>query len=555
MDQKPWHRFYDYNVPTTLRPPQISVADLIQIPSNAYPDKAAIHFLEREITFWELRQYVLRMANALMGLGVQKGDRIGLHLPTCPQYVIAYYAALSLGAIVVNLNPIYRPDELEGIFNNTGISVLFTIDTAIPIVEKLSQRVEIKHIIVTSLADFAGKKDTAKKNLDVEKNWYDFSSVLDGCTVTKRPRINIVPGDPALIQFTGGTTGIPKGAVLTHANIISATVGQSLWLSPIAQLTPAERRFFLGAIPLFHIYGNIAVMNMSVFNCATQILIPQFQPDEMMETLAKYENILLFPTVPTMISAVISHHRAEELRLDKKLGMLNSGGAPIPVEIIHRIRDMGIYFGEGWSMSETTCAGTQNPLLGLSKIGSIGIPVIDTDIRLVDLESGTENVPAGQPGEMVIKGPTVTKEYWNMPEETAMHIQDGWLHTGDIATQDEDGFFFIIDRKKDMIIASGFNIYPREIDEVLHQHPKVEFGIAVGVPDEYRGETVKVFIVLKKGETVTEKEIIDFCREKLAPYKVPKLVEFRESLPQSSVGKVLRKELRSEEIHKQVNKQ
>jgi len=554
MDQKPWHRFYDYNVPTTLRPPQISVADLLQIPSNAYPDKAAIHFLGREITFWELRQQVLRMANALAAMGVQKGDRVGLHLPTCPQYIIAYYALLSLGAIVVNLNPIYKPDELEGVFANTGISVLFTIDTAMETVVELCKRVEIKRIIVTRLNDYAGSQKTTTKSPALEEGWLYFSSVLEGTTSTRRPRVTISSADPAMIQFTGGTTGVPKGAVLTHGNVISATVGQSLWINPIAQLTPPERRFFLGAIPFFHIYGNIAVINMSVFNCATQILIPQFQPDEMMDTLAKYREILLFPTVPTMINAVISHPRAEEMRLDKKLGMLNSGGAPIPVETIHRIRDMGIYFGEGWSMSETCCAGTQNPILGLSKIGSIGIPVIDTDVRLVDLDSGKEEVAPGQPGEMVIKGPTVTKGYWNMPEETALQIQNGWLHTGDIATKDEDGYFFIIDRKKDMIIAGGFNIYPREIDEVLHQHPKVQTAVCAGIPDAYRGETVKAFIVLKNGQQATPEEIIGFCREKLAAYKVPRLVEFRQSLPQSAVGKVLRRMLREEEMNQQKKK-
>ncbi len=547
MDQRPWYRFYDYNVPVTMRQPQLAVADLLQIPSNACPDKDAVHFLERKITFWELRRQVLRMANALSGMGVQKGDRIGLHLPTCPQYIIAYYAALSLGAIVVNLNPVYKADELEGVFNNTGISVLFTIDTAMPTVMQLARSVEIKHIIVTRLHDYAGARITENKSPVLEKGWSYFSSVLESCGDTRRPHVDISPDDPALIQFTGGTTGIPKGAVLTHGNVVASTIGQSLWISPRLQLTPPERRFILGAIPFFHIYGNIAVINISVFNCATQILVPQFQPDEMMDTLSKYSEILLFPTVPTMISAVISHPRAGELRLDKKLGMLNSGGAPMPVETIRRIRDMGIFYSEGWSMSETTCAGTQNPILGCSKTGSIGIPVINTDVRLVDLDSGTRDVPPGEPGEMVIKSPTVTRGYWNNPGETALHIRNGWLHTGDIATQDQDGFFYIIDRKKDMIIAGGFNIYPREIDEVLHRHPKVQAAVSVGIPDDYRGETVKAFVVLKNGEQAGAEEIISFCREKLAGYKVPRLVEFRSSLPQSAVGKVLRRMLREEE--------
>ena len=251
-----------------------------------------------------------------------------------------------------------------------------------------------------------------------------------------------------------------------------------------------------------------------------------------------------------MITAIINHPRAEELDLGRKFGILNSGGAPTPLEVINRIKDLGVFYTEGWSMSETTCAGTANPVLGLKKPGSIGFPVHDTDVRLVDLDEGIEEVPQGEPGEMVIKGPTVTKGYWNNPEETAGQIRDGWLHTGDIAIQDEDSYFFIVDRKKDMIIAGGFNIYPREIDEVLHQHPKIKEAISVGVPHEYRGETVKAFVVLKEGQTATAEDVMSFCREKLTAYKVPKLVEFRDGLPQSTIGKVLRRTLRDEEIAK-----
>ena len=549
MEERRWHRHYDYNVPLTIRRPRLAVSDLLQIPANAYPDKAAVHFLGAEITFWQLRQQVLRMANALGAMGVRQGDRVGVHLPTCPQYIIAYYAILSLGAIVVNLNPLYTAEELKGVFESTGITTLFTVDTALPTVSVLSKNVEIARVIVTRLRDFA-KSGGLQKPPELEKGWHYYSKILDECSVTRRPQVAIKPEDPALIQFTGGTTGVPKGAVLSHANVIAATVGQSLWTSPIAQLTPPERRFWMGAIPFFHIYGNIAVINLSVFNCATQILVPEFRIDEMMDLLAGYKEILAFPTVPTMISAIINHPRAESMGLDRKLGLLNSGGAPMPVEIINRIKDMGIFYSEGWSMSETTCAGTQNPLLGLSKAGSIGIPVIDTDVRLVSLDDGVTEVPQGEPGEMIIQGPTVTKGYWNNPEETAGQIRDGWLYTGDVAIEDEDGYFFIVDRKKDMIIAGGFNIYPREIDEVLHQHPKVKEAISVGVPHEYRGETVKAFVVLKEGETATADDIITFCKEKLTGYKVPKMVEFRESLPQSAVGKVLRRILRDEEVKK-----
>ena len=308
--------------------------------------RRAVHFLGAEITFWQLRQQVLRMANALGAMGVKQGDRVGVHLPTCPQYIIAYYAILSLGAIVVNLNPLYTAEELKGVFESTGITTLFTVDTALPTVSVLSKNVEIARVIVTRLRDFA-KPGGSQKPPELEKGWHYYSKVLDECTATRRPQVAIRPEDPALIQFTGGTTGVPKGAVLSHANVIAATVGQSLWTSPIAQLTPPERRFWMGAIPFFHIYGNIAVINLSVFNCATQILVPEFRIDEMMDLLAGYKEILAFPTVPTMISAIINHPRAGSMGLDRKLGLLNSGGAPMPVEIINRIKDMGIFLQRG----------------------------------------------------------------------------------------------------------------------------------------------------------------------------------------------------------------
>jgi long-chain acyl-CoA synthetase len=267
----------------------------------------------------------------------------------------------------------------------------------------------------------------------------------------------------------------------------------------------------------------------------------------MMELLAKFEQITFFPTVPTLINALINHPKSEELNLGKKLGLLSSGGAPMAVELIEQVKDMGLYFSEGYGLSESTSVGIFSPVLGLKKVGSIGIPIPDNDVRLVDVENGETDVPDGQPGEIIIKGPLIMQGYWNNPSETAGQLKDGWLYTGDIAIRDEDGYIFIVDRKKDMIIAGGFNIYPRDIDEVLFQHPKVAEAVSIGVKDKYRGETVKAFVVLKPGEKCTEEEIIKFCKEKLAPYKVPKLVEFRDSIPKSAIGKILRKILREEE--------
>jgi len=550
MNYRPWHDHYDYCVPPTARYPRLAVHELLQVPANAYPEKEALIFEGKAITFWQLREHVLRMGNALGTIGIKKGDRVGIHLPTCPQYAIAYFAVLSLGAIVVNLNPLYRVDELAGTINNTEPVALFTIDTSLPTIRTLLQHTEIPLIIVTRLEDFSGHAEKQPfKALDLDEGWLNFSTLLETTSHKGLPRVNITPDDPALIQFTGGTTGIPKGAVLTHANMIAATLQFYLWLGPIFQMFSAERRSTLLVLPLFHIYGNL-MFTGSIFACSTQIMMPRFQIDEVMETMAGFREITNFPAVPTMITAILNHPRTEELTLGKKLGLLGSGGAPLPVSLIEQIMDLGIFYQEGAGMTETAAMGHLLPVLGMKKPGSIGLPAPDMDVRLVDLVDGLQDVRQGEPGEIIFKGPNVTKGYWKNPEETAGQIRNGWLYTGDIAVRDEDGYAFIVDRKKDMIIAGGFNIYPREIDEVLYRHPKVKAAVAVGIPDEYRGETVKVFVVPKDGEILTEEELKNYCKEKLVAYKVPRYFEFRNELPQSAAGKVLRKVLKDEELAK-----
>ena len=547
MEEKPWHRHYDYNVPTTARVPRLPIHELLAIPANAFPDKAAVNFYGTEITFWELRNLSIQFANALGALGIKKGERVGIHLPNCPQYLIAYYAVLSLGATVVNLNPMYTAEELKLMATVTDMTTLITFDTVLPAIRTLYKEVKLPRVIVTQVADFIkGMGISTAASLELEKGWHHFSTMMEGCSNTKRPRIHVDPAAPALIQFTGGTTGIPKGAVLTHENVVAATIQCTVWGST-THLTSFERRNVIAMLPYFHVYGNIVVMNWAVFNCATQIQMPRFEIEEMMNLLANFAEITFFPTVPTLINALINHPKAVELNLAKKIKLLNSGAAPIPVELIDQIRDMGIFFSEGYGLTESTSLGISNPILGLKKVGSIGIPFPDNDVRLVDIEGGTEEVPQGEPGEIIMKGPLIMQGYWNNPAETAGQLRDGWLYTGDIAVRDEDGYIFIVDRKKDMIIAGGFNIYPREIDEVLFQHSKVQEAVCVGIADQYRGETVKAFVVLKPGQQATEEEIISFCRQKLAAYKVPKIIEFRESLPKSAIGKILRKILRQEE--------
>ncbi|MDA8142048.1 MAG: long-chain fatty acid--CoA ligase [Desulfobacteraceae bacterium] len=555
MESRPWHQHYDYNVPTTIRYPRVPVQDFVGLAAKTFPDKAALSFFGTEITFWELRCRIVRFANALGALGITKGERVGLHLPNCPQYPIAYYAALSLGAIVVNLNPLYTPPELKMMVETSGLTTLISFDMALPAIRTLCQTTQIPRVIVTGVTDYiAGFPPSSAKSLDLEKGWLHFGELLEKSTSTKIPKVPFSPDDPAMILFTGGTTGVPKGAVITHANVVAGVMAASQWGNPTISALPAERRKVLAVLPYFHAYGNIVVMNWSMLTFSTQIQVPRFNIDELVDLIAKTDEIAFFPTVPTLITALVNHPKAESLNLERKLGMLNSGAAPMPVELIDRLKGMGIHFSEGYGMSESTSLGVANPVLGLKKVGSIGIPFPDNDVRLVDIDNGVTEVGVGQPGEIIMKGPLIMKGYWNNPEETAGQLKNGWLYTGDIATRDEDGYMYIVDRKKDMIIAGGFNIYPREIDEVLFQHPKVAEAVSLGVKDAYRGETVKVYIVAKPGQQVTPEEIIAFCKERLAPYKVPKMVEFRDALPKSAVGKILRKTLRQEEEAKEKKK-
>ena len=549
MDLKSWQRHYDYNVPTTIRYPRFPVSNFLHIAAAQFPFKAAIDFYGTETTFFQLREQVLRVANTLCRQNVKKGDRVGIALPTCPQYVIAYHAALCVGAIVVNLNPFYTHDELKFMIENSGLETLFTYDEALPTIRPLAQELGLKRVIVTKLSDYIRDNGrSSARSLDLEEGWKHFSDVIDTCTDTNLPRIDFDPNDTALIQYTGGTTGIPKGAELTHGNIVASIFQASAWLNPVMTYIPHEKRNTIISVPQFHIYGNLCT-NLALHHASTAILLPRFDLNEAMSILARFEQISFFPCVPTMITAILNHPDEGALKLGTRLRYFHSGGAPMPTELIMQIKNKGINFAEAWGMSETSSVGIGNPILS-PKTGAIGVPTIDNQVRLVDVEKGIDEVKPGDPGEIVIKGPTVMKRYWNNPEETEGQLVEGWLHTGDVAQADDDGYLYIVDRKKDMIIAGGFNIYPREVDEVLYRHPKIAEAVTVGIPDPYRGETIKACIVLKAGVEAAEKEIIDFCREKLAPYKVPKMIEFREALPKSAVGKILRKILREEEISK-----
>jgi long-chain acyl-CoA synthetase len=553
--RRPWIKNYDYLVPPEINFPRWPAHELLFITANNHPNKTAMWFYGTETSYWDLAMQVIRFANALREIGVKKGDRVGILLPNSPQFNITFWGILTAGAIVVNMNPMYPVEELEFIVNNTELTTLVAYEECIPNLKALTKRCNVPNVVVTKLSDFINHAGVSTpESLGLEPGWHHFSQILDACGNTSKPKTGVTRNDPAVIQFTGGTTGTPKGATLSHANIVAGIFENAIYANNIVSTMPVERLTAFCVLPYYHVYGEICQMSWCIFSAATQIILPRFEINEVLDTLEKFDDITYFAAVPTMLTAVFNHPRAQTMDLGKKITFLGNGGGPCPIELIDKLLSMNLYYSEGWGMSETTSVGLSNPDCNIRKPLSVGVPVPNMDIRIIDTETG-EDVPQGTPGELLVKGPYVMMGYWNNPEETAKQLtEDGWLHTGDVVYQDEDGYIFIVDRTKDMIIAGGFNIYMQEVDRAIMGHPKVADVICCGIPDEYRGETLKAFIQLKPGVTATEEEIIAFCREKLAAYKVPKMIEFRSELPRSAVGKALRRILRDEEIAKKQGK-
>jgi len=544
-----WLKSYNWKTPHTINYPKTPAYYILRDASVFTPDKAATEFYGAEITFNELYHKVTRLANVLVEQGIKKGDRVGILLPNCPQFVISYWAILMAGAIVVNLNPIYTYDELKFTFADAGLTGLITYDPLIPLVKPLIKELNIPTVLVTKLSDFmpGGVVSTAEE-LGLEEGWLHFSKVLETDRIWAPPRVDIKHTDPAVIQYTGGTTGVPKGAVLSQYTMTAAAIQVVNWCIEMVENEPPEIQRVLAVIPMFHVYGEVCCICYCAFARMTMVILPRFDINEVFDTLAKHDQWAYWPAVPTMLQALFWNPRVKDFDWHRKFVYCGTGAAPASLELYERCRDYDFNFYEGYGMSETAALAVSTPG-GRPKVGSVGVPYIDMDVRIVD-EDGND-VPLGERGEIWMKGATVMLGYWNKPEETAAAFSpDGWLKTGDVAYMDEDGYIFIVDRTKDMIIAGGYNIYPRDIDEVLMQHPQVADAMAIGVPDEYRGETVKAFVQLKPGATVTAEELIAFCREKLAAYKVPRMIEFRSELPRTATGKALRRILRDEEIAK-----
>lgn len=551
LSARPWTKYYPEGVPESLSYPEESLAEPLLRQARAHPNRTSMIYFDRHISYQQLLEDVRRVAGALEAMGVQKGDRVAIMLPNTPQCVIAYYAALWLGAIVVLVNPLYTARELEIQLKDSGAKVLIALDLVYPRIAEVRAGTSLRHVVLTSLNEYmpvpirwlfplVARKRGMAANVPADADVVRWPELLRYAPVVE-PAPVAATKDLAVLQYTGGTTGTPKGAMLTHFNLYANCVQISAWLSKVQ----GRALRVLAALPFFHVYGLTTVLNFSVFGGGTMILVPRFEVNDVLKIIQKHKPHI-FPGAPTMYVAINNHPEAARLDLSS-IEACVSGAAPLPVEVQTTFEKLtGGRLVEGYGLTEASPVTHANPVWGRRKEGSIGLPWPDTECRIVDPDTG-EDVPIGQPGELLIKGPQVMQGYWNNPEATAAALRNGWLHTGDIATADEEGYFYIVDRQKDMIIAGGFNIYPREIEEVLYTHPAVQEAAVIGVPDAYRGETVKAFVVRKAGHDVTEDELIKYCRELLAPYKTPKEIEFRDELPKTLVGKVLRRLLREEE--------
>lgn len=535
MSERVWLKHYPPTSNAEIDIPNISLGQVLQETTEKIPQNEAIIFYHKRMTYQELSGMVHVFTSALQEAGIQKGDRVAIMLPNCPQYVISYYGSLNAGAIVTQINPLLVERELQYILADSGAETIVVMDALYPRVKAVQPHTNVKTIITVSLQptdmDFSSDKT--------------FEQFMQSATGTVTP-VDIEPEhDIAVLQYTGGTTGRSKGAMLTHRNIV-ANIVQSYEFFKSEIMFGKERS--LTVIPLFHVFGMTSGMNLSIFVGAANTLLPKFDVEELLETISR-EQPTMFPGVPTMYVALTNHPKALDYDLSS-IRVCNSGSAPMPVELMKEFeRKTGALILEGYGLSEASPVTHCNPIFAERKPGSIGIGIPNTDYKVVDVATGGNEVPPGDLGELIVKGPQVMKGYWNMPEETAIALRDGWLYTGDIAKMDEEGYVYIMDRKKDMIIASGYNIYPRDIEEVLYEHPSVQEAVVIGIPDEYRGETVKAFVVLKQGKTASDEEIISFCKQHLAVYKVPKMLEFRQELPKTNVGKILRRVLREEVIH------
>jgi long-chain acyl-CoA synthetase len=557
VDDRPWFRFYEEGVPRTVDVPALTLPEAFDRTAARFPGKVATRFFldprlpVPTLTWAALRDRSLRFATALFQLGVRKGDRVAIMLPNCPELPVAFYGALRIGAIPVNTNPMYVAREMREQLEDSGAETLVLLDQFFPRLREIHAATRVRRTIVVDVTEglpwaaralvrWGQARRGERARVPAETDVSLFHDLVRTYPPTP-PGASLLPTDVALLQYTGGTTGTPKGAMLTHRNLVANGLQAAAWFPQMRE----GREVILGAVPLFHAYGLLGVLLLGVASAAEMILIPRPRPDAVLEALHRFRPTL-FPGVPTLYAGIVDHPRVGSYDLKTGTQCL-SGAAALPPPLVERFEALtGGRLVEGYGLTETSPLTHGNPVGGERRVGTIGVPVPGTDARVVDLATG-EPLPPGAPGELEVRGPQVMLGYWNRPAETAEVLHDGWLRTGDVARMDADGYFTIVDRRKEMIDASGFKVFPREVEEVLLLHPAVREAVVAGVPDAYRGETVKAFVVLRPGHAATADEIVAFCRLHLAAFKIPRQVELRAELPKSLVGKYLRRVLVEEE--------
>ncbi|MGD0485366.1 MAG: long-chain fatty acid--CoA ligase [Gemmatimonadales bacterium] len=559
MDTRPWHAFYDEGIPKIFPFIERTLVEALDHAAAQRPDNTAIWFLNKRISYRELKDQVDRLATALARLGVVKGTRVAIQLPNLPQSVIAYYAVLAAGGQVVMTNPLYVAREIEYQWFDANCEVAIVADFVYEHrIKPIRARLPVKQYIVASIPEYLGfplnllaplklkrMKPPTYAKVRPEPRVHLFKALVEATPPTP-PKVPVGLDDIAVLQYTGGTTGIAKAAALTHRNLSVNAQGVLAWL----HIADFADEVILSALPFFHVFGMTICMNFPVYAACAMVILPNPRDIPAIVQAVAKRRVTLFMGVPAMFAAINNFPGIDKIDISSVTSCF-SGSAPLPVDVLQKFEGLtGSRIVEGFGLTETSPVTHCNPMRTVRKVGSIGVPFVETDCRIVDIETRTRDLPPGQDGELVIKGPQVMNGYWNRPEESALVLKDGWLFTGDIARMDEDGYFFISGRIKDMIIVSGYNVYPDEVDGVLMAHPAVLEAATIGVPDVKRGEIVKSFLVLKPGMTATAEEITAYCRENLAAYKVPRALEFRSELPKNPVLKILRRELRDQEMKK-----
>ena len=555
--QRAWYRQYDPGVPHTRAYPAWTVPDLLTQSVAGYPSSTALLFYGTRLSFSELDELTTRFALGLRALGVSPGDRVAIMLPNSPQAIIGYYGALRAGAVVVQTNPLYVPREIEAQVVDSGSETIIALDLFHPRILSIKERTPLKRVILTSIRDFLPplrrllypiKARFEGRWIHVEKQppIFDFVALLDTKSQGDSASLPILkPDDLALLQYTGGTTGTSKGVMLTHRNVVANAVQCRSWVPDFQE----GREVFLGVVPFFHVYGLSTCQHLAMMTGSALVLLPRFQVADVLQAIHK-QRVTIFSGIPAMFMSINEFPKVSQYDL-RSLRVCLSGASPLHTEVQDRFEHLtGVRISEGYGLTEAGPVTHCNPIYGQRPRGSMGVPFPDTDVRIVDLATGKGNMPTGEVGELIVRGPQVMAGYWNNEAETRAVLRRGWLYTGDIVRQDEMGFFFLVDRKKDMIKTRGENVYPREVEEVLFRHPDVKDAVVAGIPHHQFGEAVKAYVVLKEGRVLPEGNLIEYCRQSLARFKVPTAIEFRLELPRNLVGKVLRRLLRNEELNK-----